>query len=388
MIQIRKVHIHELMQAAELANDIFCEPDHRHMETSFPTLFHPGMSHSYGAFTEQNRLVSFMGLVPVQIQAGAHVLSAFSIGAVCTHPDYRGQRLAGQLLERCRQHARESGASLLFISGDRSLYTRAGSQFFGQISQAILSSDSLTDLPTSSSWEVRDMQAEDIFAVHTLLQSHNSYVHMSLAELQQLIEAAPVAHIRDQQQHIRVATAPGQNNIAAVSIFSIPPDNTEASHPTDSASSTAERRGEVLEWGGQQEAVLALWQDAASSYTLSSLTASIPWQETAVIQMVEDVGAAISIIPNGGTVMVASGNALLAQTGLIADPAADHASIYFSIEDEDRHYMLHTPQGSYPVLGNQALCSLLFDPSSTAIEEAGISVPAIPLPYMYGLYFI
>ncbi|ANF95926.1 GNAT family N-acetyltransferase [Paenibacillus bovis] len=388
MIQIRKVHIHELMQAAELANDIFCEPDHRHMETSFPTLFHPGISHSYGAFTEQNRLVSFMGMVPVQIQAGTHVLSAFSIGAVCTHPDYRGQRLAGQLLERCRQHALESGASLMFISGDRSLYTRAGSQFFGQISQAVLSPDNLASPVSSSSWEVRDMQTEDIFAVYALLQSHSSYIHMSLAELQQLIEAAPVAHIRNQQQHIRVATVPGENSIAAVSILSIPPDHAETSNLNGATSSIAERRGEVLEWGGQQDAVLALWQDAASSYTLSSLTVSIPWQETSMIQKVQDIGAKVSIIPNGGTVMLASGTALLAQTGLLGDQASDHASIHFTVEKENSHYILHTPQGSYSVQGDQALCSLLFDPSSTVLQESGITFPAIPLPYMYGLYFI
>ncbi|WP_458119837.1 GNAT family N-acetyltransferase [Paenibacillus sp. Z6-24] len=382
MIQIRRVHTHELAQAAELANDIFCEQEYRHMETSFPTLFHPGISHSYGAFTEQNRLVSFMGLVPVKIRSGQQILSAFSIGAVCTHPDYRGQRLAGQLLERCRQHATESGASLMFISGDRSLYTRAGSQFFGQIHQAAMSSNTLSSWGPFS-WEMRDMRAEDIFAVHALLQSRPAYVQMSLAELQQMIEAAPMAHIRGQHLHIRVATVPGQRSIEAVSIFSIPE---EPSHSTELGDSIPERSGQALEWAGPHDAVMALWQDAVSVYALASLTAPIPWQETSLIQAVKESGAALSIIPNGGTVMIASGSALISQIELLDDLAPD-APVRFSVESNNQ-YILHTPQGTCPVDGDAELCSLLFDPSSSLLQNQNIPSPAVTLPYMYGLYFI
>jgi GNAT superfamily N-acetyltransferase len=48
-----------------------------------------------------------------------------SIGGVCTHPDYRKQGIASELLEHCMQVAVEAGASLMLISGRRGLYRRA-----------------------------------------------------------------------------------------------------------------------------------------------------------------------------------------------------------------------------------------------------------------------
>ena len=49
-----------------------------------------------------------------------------SIGGVCTHPDFREQRLAGRLLEHCTNRLAQEGARLMLISGGRGLYTRAG----------------------------------------------------------------------------------------------------------------------------------------------------------------------------------------------------------------------------------------------------------------------
>ncbi len=53
-------------------------------------------------------------------------IRAGSVGGVGTHPEYRGQRLAGRLLEYCAEELVEGGANLLLISGGRGLYTRLG----------------------------------------------------------------------------------------------------------------------------------------------------------------------------------------------------------------------------------------------------------------------
>lgn len=408
-MNIRRVHNDELQMAVELAEQVFCATGERYMGHSFPTLFRPGISHSYGAFTEEGELVSFMGLVPVQVTSGEHILSAFSIGAVCTHPDYRGQRLAGQLLEQCTQHAIDAGASLLFISGDRSLYTRAGSQFFGHIHQTTISHDVSSQWQSSDLWDIRPLKAQDIFDVHALLQRPSAHINMSISEMQLMIHAEAMAHVNRQQQHILVAATP--NGIAAFAVLSIPMDTPSAVHASDSTDSTdaditpnstlstiedsansaaastnEPRRGSVIEWAGRPDAVRELWGEAIRRFQLDSLSATIPWQEQQMLATAQEAGATVSAVRNGGTLMIINSEALLAQTGLLHG-LAENEDLQIT-SNPDNSYTLHTPQGVYAIQDDQELCSLLFNPYTEVLSQHQTGFPTIALPYMYGLYFI
>ena len=370
-MQIRRVLTHELKQAALLAEDVFCADGDRYMESSFPALFQTGISHSYGAFTPEGVLVSFMGMVPVQIQSGTYTVSAYSIGAVCTHPDYRGQGLAGQLLELCRQHARSAGASVLFISGDRSLYTRAGSVHFGQLSVFELSTDMTTTLQDSDAhFTYRDLLPQDIFAIAQHIQNQHAHIQWGLGDLQQFIAAQPVANINKQQQQIRVAEN-ADHQVTGFVILSIPhADDTEAS-----------QIGSVIEYGGNSDAIQHLCADAMIHYDLSSLTVRIPWQDKVLIHSLLEKELPVTIEQNSGTLLVVDDQLLLQQTG-VADFLASN-NIKFVLED----HVLHTPSGSYPTDAS-AWYALLFDPNATHAHSIPFSFPTIPLPYMYGLYFI
>lgn len=372
-MQIRRVLTHELKQAALLAEDVFCADGDRYMESSFPALFQTGISHSYGAFTPEGVLVSFMGMVPVQIQSGTYTVSAYSIGAVCTHPDYRGQGLAGQLLELCRQHARSAGASVLFISGDRSLYTRVGSVPFGQISVFELSTASFSTLPDASlHLSYRDLLPQDIFAVAHHIQAQYAHIRWGLGDLQQFIAAHPMANINKQQQHIRVAET-ADHQVAGFVILSIP-------HEEDTATS---RIGSVIEYGGDPEVVYPLFVDAITHYQLSSLTVRIPWQDKSLIDLFLKANIPVSIEKNGGTLLVLDHDLLLEQTGV-----HDFLNAHDIKVQLDNGYALHTPSASYPFNSAQEWYDLLFDPAATLTHKMNLAFPTVPLPYLYGLYFI
>lgn len=372
-MQIRRVLTHELKQAALLAEDVFCADGERYMESSFPALFQTGISHSYGAFTPEGVLVSFMGMVPVQIQSGTYTVSAYSIGAVCTHPDYRGQGFAGQLLELCRQHARSAGASVLFISGDRSLYTRAGSVPFGQISVFELSTASLSTLPDSTlPLNYRDLLPQDIFAVAHHIQAQYAHIQWGLGDLQQFIAAHPMANINKQQQHIRVAET-ANHQVAGFVILSIP-------HAEDTATS---RSGSVIEYGGDPEVIHQLFADAITHYHLSSLTVRIPWQDQSLIDPLLKADLPVTIEKNGGTLLVLDNHLLLEQIGVQAFLDANDIKI-----ELENGYVLHTPSASYTFNSAQEWYDLLFDPAATLAHEMNFAFPTVPLPYLYGLYFI
>lgn len=350
--EIRRIKESELHQAAALANIVFCNDENGHMGYCFPTLFQAGISHSYGAFTSDGKLISFMGMVPVRINAKKLTLKAFSIGAVCTDPAFRGHGIASKLLERCHQHARYAGASVLFISGDRSLYTRAGSVFYGKAHKITIEAMSenveapSNDASIISPWEYSNFVPHDIFALHHLLTTKLSSIEWGISELQQSIGIAAYATLHKQHQHIRVAHTKDHEMVAAL-ILMIP----------DEDSTKPERQGLIMEWAGDPLAAKALIYDAISHYQLTSLSGYFPWQDSKLIDLLQQDNVTSEIQKNAGTILIVDGETLLQQTGL-------------DMIDSDILFEEN----------NQQLCSLVFDPDSNE--------HTVPLPYMYGLYFV
>ncbi|RCX23277.1 acetyltransferase (GNAT) family protein [Fontibacillus phaseoli] len=370
-MEIRRVRENELNQAVALANTVFCGDNQKDMGFFFPTLFQAGISHSYGAFDGEGRLVSFMGLVPLVISSGSARLIAFSVGAVCTEPQFRGLGLAGELLKQCREHARRAGASLLFISGDRSLYTRAGSLAFGQAAKYQIGPQALAGSGTKL--HSRDMIAEDIFALHALLSQKTAFIEWSVQELQQFVGSGPFAGVSGQEQHIKIAES-SEGGIAAAAVFMVPASSEEGSH----------RSGQMLEWAGEPEAVMSLIADVISGYHLDDLMAVLPWQDTAVSGILQAAGIQPETQNNAGTVLIADTAALIRQARLNGEET-DKPTISCLAEER---FELRTAEGTFPINGSAELCSLLFDPYSPVCRNAMKERIALPLPYMYGLYFI
>ncbi len=106
-----------------------------------------------------------------------------------------------------------------------------------------------------------------------------------------------------------------------------------------------------------------------------------------MLSVAQATGASSKTIHNGGTVMIVNGGALVAQTGLLGD-TNDCAPVHMTIDHEDDSYTVHTPTDEYKLTNDAELCSLLFDPESDLPAAQDAAFTAVPLPYMYGLYFI
>lgn len=370
-MEIRRVREEELEQAAALANEIFCGSSEGYMGDCFPTLFQAGISHSYGAFDNSGKLVSFMGMVPTQIYAGRAALNAYSVGAVCTDPLYRGQGIASRLLDQCREHARKSGASLMFISGDRSLYTRAGSVPFGQAMKFEITPASSGQISMSQNYHLRDMMPEDLFDIHHLLRIKLGSFGWSIHELQQYIGSKPLATIQGQKQSVRIAEAPN-GKLAAMAVMAID------DQPRDS-----KRRGQLIEWAGDPQAAGQLLVDAANRFGVDELTAFLPWQDT-LSSLLQQAGIKATMEKNAGTVLLVDAEALIRQSGL--DASLEGMSSYSILPNHQFEFI--TLDGLRLTGGPAELCSLLFDPDSLIRQPGMEFITTIPLPYMYGLYFI
>lgn len=114
--------------ANRLATEVFCrrpnpDPD---MGAMYQHLFNQENASNLAVAESGGEIVSLVGTVHHTVRIGGARIGVASIGAVCTAKEQRGRGLGGQTLALAIDRAREREASLLWVSGQRSLYQRVG----------------------------------------------------------------------------------------------------------------------------------------------------------------------------------------------------------------------------------------------------------------------
>jgi predicted N-acetyltransferase YhbS len=368
ILELRLVRNDELKQAVALADSIFRSADQSSMGDAFPYIFEPGRSHSFGAF-DGERLVSFMGFVPSVIRVGLARLQVFSMGSVCTHVDYRGQGIAGKLLDLCKKHAYDADASLIFVSGTRSLYSRADCFQFGKAQRFTLDEEGAARLKASLSVgggkirSIRLMESGDAFAQHRIADSRSVAFEQSITDLARLTSAEAYAScIRLAQETLVALTAEG--DVEAYAVIAVPVrDNGKPSAPL------------AIEWGGPAEAVAALLADAVERFRLTRLEAPMGWHERQLAQLLAGAGLEATVETGCGTVYVVNANRFWQQA---APYYEDAGVVFFGGKGEPKGVAALTPDEKV---------SLMFDPDS---KHRGLiaDYSALPLPNLYGLNYI
>ncbi|MAF10825.1 hypothetical protein CMK11_10265 [Candidatus Poribacteria bacterium] len=133
----------------------------------YPQLYHAETLGNCRVVEVGGDIVSHVGMT-VQDAAiyGCRVRVA-CIGGVATHPDHRGNGYAGACLDDAIRVARESGTDIMMISGDRSLYRRAGCRRVGEEYSPSLSGEALAALDHSD-LTLREATVADIPTLRAL----------------------------------------------------------------------------------------------------------------------------------------------------------------------------------------------------------------------------
>jgi predicted N-acetyltransferase YhbS len=128
MTELRIATEADLPAVLELVNRVFRQgPDmDPTLGEELPVLFDAANVGNLHVAVEDGRIVSHVGLYHQTIVTGGCRLPVASLGAVATHPDFRGRGLAGRLVDHAIAAARDACDVLMHISGDRILYTGRG----------------------------------------------------------------------------------------------------------------------------------------------------------------------------------------------------------------------------------------------------------------------
>ncbi|MDI4644511.1 GNAT family N-acetyltransferase [Cohnella hashimotonis] len=380
MTVVRRLANEEMKLAVRLSDDTFRDAEQTSMGTAFPFIFSDAAAHlSYGAFEADGRLVAFMGLVPWTVRIGAAELSVLSLGSVCTEPSARGKGYASQLLQQVYAFAREAGASLLLVSGDRSLYTRNGCAPFGRVLRYRVNPAQAQTLLAGGRGEegiVRELRADDLFALHAAMASRPVRYCLGVNELAMLLKAEAFASIMKMSQRVLVHESGGWIKGAAVI----------------GVSRKSDGYGTVLEHAGDPEALAALFGEAVRRYGLSTLDVPVPWHERELQTKLDGIPDETENHP--GTVGIMDGDALIDQLRPWLRERGDISELILK-QREDGHWLLGRTGGPPPAIyTSQQLIRLIFDCSGARDEPAPEGAEAfrdlfpVPFPYTAGLCYI
>jgi predicted N-acetyltransferase YhbS len=380
MFVIRMMKQEDMAQAVKLSDDTFRDAEQSSMGTAFPYIFAESVNHmSYGAFAD-GRLVSFMGLVSWTIRIGASSrLRVFSLGSVCTHPDFRKQGLASNILEKVLKFVKEAGGSLLLVSGYRSLYERAGCLTFGQFRRYTVDTAAAEALEGHlAGWgvRVRDALRSDYFTMSELANARTTSFELSSESLASLVKAEPMTSCMKLKHKVLVAEYNGTlQGFVVVGVSSDPA-----------------RNGLVVESAGTQAVVAGLFGSAVREYGLCGLDIPVGWHE-------KELNGLLAALPyneedNLGTVCVIDPPAFIAQLHpwlrTINREKADQISLE---ENGDGQWLLRVgTDGEALELTSRQLATLIF--GSTTDHEGKVSVFGdaaemfpVPFPYSGGLCY-
>ncbi|MBR2569770.1 MAG: GNAT family N-acetyltransferase [Paenibacillus sp.] len=379
MESIRFVQKQGMDEAAKLADLTFRKEGHQPMADAFPLIFSGAYASSVGMYVD-DKLVSFMGLVPSQMKIGAAAIPCFSLGSVCTDIHFRGKGYAGLLLDRVFEHIEASQGSLLLVSGDRSLYTRRGCVYFGSVYRYKLTREQAYRLPSlvEAGATIREAEERDRLVRQQLADSSQVRFERGLLERAVLEQARAQASLAKLEQRIFVVEREGVVE-AFITLGIRGPLHTDASPM-------------VIDWGGKEDVVAAALGTLITDLSLPELRLAVLWQETGLLAQLKSFPFVKGM--NQGTVKLVNPvrfwNQLLPYLETRDEDALAHIDVN-EVRGEDKVEL--TVAGVRYVIPTTAFASLLFNPDPDVAPELGSSpwlnkLLPIPLPYTAGLNFI
>lgn len=225
-------------------------------------------------FAHKGRPVSQISIfyTPLRLLDGA--IRVGSIGGVCTHPDYRGYRLASRLMEHCTRQLVQGGAGLMLISGGRGLYTRLGNVQSGKYATFRLPSGQVP--PPPASIRLRPVQPSDGALCSRLYQAEPAHFPRSFAVYERSFRPHEIGFHAEEW----IVELEGQP--AAYLLLSIPWDFID--QPQAGVRSTCEFAGSRVALSGAFAAALA-------QPGFREIEVPVAWQDTDLIHLLSQTGA-------------------------------------------------------------------------------------------------
>jgi predicted N-acetyltransferase YhbS len=275
----------------DLADRVFRKPEQTSMGTAFSLLLSEENASRLLIAEEDGRPVSLMGLIRNDITVAGCTLQVVSMGAVCTDPLYRGRNFAGTLVEMAIRQCEQEGVHLLLVSGNRRLYRRNDCFEVGAVRTFTLNSSDLDSLfKEDKGGQVITVAYDetcDLPAMLKLMQAEAAYYNRTEQQFKQLITNAAILSNYCKRQEVVLARTEGTN--VAYAVFGLADNNEDIT-------------AEIIEFAGEDRAVLMLIKDIFMLYGFKQLTISAGLERYSLAGTLASIGCMFKTNSIPGTV--------------------------------------------------------------------------------------
>lgn len=339
------------------------------MMTEYPLLFAEENLDQLRVISVDGQIVAHVGILVRDILIlGCRVRSA-AIGSVCTHPDFRGQGLASDLMADARRHAVDQGASLMLISGTRGLYRRLGYAEVGAFRRLMFQATLTRQTGCIASFRPGDLD--------TAIRLH---------------QQEPVRFLRTREDWDRLLSAGMIMNLPAT-MYRLCQDHEMVAYLAVRQPRNADALPEVAEFGGSRAAMIQ---------TLPQLAGMTGVPAVSVVVRADDPGWSLPLesspytstpIPFDGTVGVLDVERFLGAVRPILTERV--AGLEFEVESngltvrygQNVYHLESSAQATGLFFGEDAEVARSVPPCPPAVREALSRALPIPLPW-YGFNYV
>ena len=134
MEKARETRLDEFDELMAFLARTYGHDDVEYFPTHYPRLYRKEKENLKNSFIikDNGRIVSHVGLFPLDVLVGKTILKAAGIGGVGTDPDYRGQGLMGKLINFAIDKMEKQKYAFSVLGGDRQRYGNFGWELGGR----------------------------------------------------------------------------------------------------------------------------------------------------------------------------------------------------------------------------------------------------------------
>jgi predicted acetyltransferase len=273
----------EFKDAINLINQVFrtSQGHNPTMEEEFPLLLSEENLENMRVIVEDGKVVSIVNFYITTILIEGIPIKAASIGAVCTHEDYRGKGYSSLLLDDAEKEMRKKGVDVILVSGDRSLYLRKGY--------------------CKAGWAVRfDVYPEELEEDIELVEFENKY----LIEVAKMYNKQPTRYYRslfEFKNLLKGATTPWGN--FTYKTYLIKKGDLLKGYVVLRIINDNPRKGYVIEYSGDKRIIYESLKKMAAIYSLEYVRVPCTFNDD-MVEVLKEKGVSYEEINLLGTVKI------------------------------------------------------------------------------------
>ncbi len=196
MIEFRSPRPEEIGEVVDLINYVFrvssgMEPT---MGRQFPTLLCPDNASNIYVAVDDGKIIANIAIKKNTGIVYGHKISMASMGAVCTHPDYRGKGIGTQLLNKVFDRLNEEKVGIVTISGTRGLYRRNKCVEAGGINTYVLNREKYSYRDLDGTGYKISQHIDDTGVLFDIYQREPVRYQRTRSEFPVLLKAVPMVH--------------------------------------------------------------------------------------------------------------------------------------------------------------------------------------------------